>query len=159
ELHCINSRQHLWTTRRTAESDLLFRRRASNFRPAKPQVPRDAIQALLTRRTLDVLHQLAIAIEDLNLQSRLLVELVFQVVSDQRTRRRIRTSENFVANAVTRKATRKPQRLAHRKQMRVAAENLWRHLLNRSRVVEDPDTAPVRGENQIVFTRMHDDVV
>src|SRR6185369_4366289 len=106
ELHFVTARQHLWTTRPTKERELFLSRRTPHFRPTKPQVPRDAIQSLFTRRTLDVLHELAGAIEDLKLDRGFLVELVFQVVSYQCSCRWVWSGKLLVAGAVTRKATR-----------------------------------------------------
>src|ERR1043165_4597367 len=108
---------------------------------------------------LDVLHELAASIEDLQLERCFFVELVFEVVSYQRAGRRVWTSKLFVADAVTSEATRVSQRRSHGKQIRVAAQNLRRHLLDRSCIVKDPDAATVCGENQIVLTRMDEDIV
>src|SRR6185369_13020875 len=65
----------------------------------------------------------------------------------------------LIASAVARKPARISQRRPHRKQVRIAAHDLRRHSLNDARVVEDPDAAAVRRENQIVLTRMNEDVV
>src|SRR6185436_14906682 len=84
---------------------------------------------------------------------------VFEVVSYQRAGRRVWTSKLFVADPITSETARVSQRGSHGKQMRVAVQNLRCHLLDRSCIVKDPDAATVCGENQIVLTRMDEDIV
>src|SRR6185436_16329878 len=103
-------------TRSPKESELFFSRWTSHFRTTESEIPRHSIQSLFTRRPLDVLHELAGTIEDLQLERCFFVELVFEVVSYQRAGRRVWTSKLFVADPITSETARVSQRGSHGKQ-------------------------------------------
>src|SRR6266581_1603574 len=97
---CVSSRQHLRTTRSSAERGFFIGWRAAQFGPRVAQIPCDAIQSLFFGELLNLGNHFSVFTEDLHLESRLIIRLVLQVISDQRAVWRIGSGKLLVAYSV-----------------------------------------------------------
>src|SRR5882757_4018772 len=105
----------------------------------------------------DRIQQLAIVIEDFNLQITKDVAALL-IVSYKRIRRPAGTAERLVAFRPAAAGVHVLDRWPARKEDGIFLHQLRGKRPQRRNVVHNPDSTAVRGENQVALTRMHRDI-